>query len=174
MQKTNGVVYGVIEGTWLSPVYLAMGSDGLVMIELGGSEKEFISSIKHLAEAPARRDREATRTSTDQIRAYLKGERQAIDLPIDWSILSTFQRVVLQVTCNVPFGSVTTYGAIAQQIGKPDAARAVGQALSHNPIPLAIPCHRVLAIDGSLRGYGGAGGLKTKQALLELEGASLS
>jgi methylated-DNA-[protein]-cysteine S-methyltransferase len=173
MQKTDGVVYSVIQGTWLSPVYLAMGSDGLVMIELGGSEKEFVSTVKQLAEAPVRRDREATRTSADQIRAYLKGERQTNNLPIDWSILSTFQRVVLQVTCNVPFGSVTTYGAIAQQIGKPGAARAVGQALSHNPIPLAIPCHRVLAVDGSLRGYGGAGGLKTKQALLELEGVSL-
>ena len=174
MQKTNGIVYGVIEGTWLSPVYLALGSDGLVRIELGGSEKDFVSTVKHLAEAPARRDREATRTSADQIRAYLIGERQIIDLPINWSILSTFQRVVLQVTCNVPFGSVTTYGAIAQQIGKPGASRAVGQALSHNPIPLAIPCHRVLAVDGSLRGYGGVGGLKTKQALLELEGASLA
>jgi methylated-DNA-[protein]-cysteine S-methyltransferase len=165
----NFAIYDVIEETWLSPIYVAFSSNGLIRIELGGSEQDFISKIKSLAQEPVRRENEAMRIAVDQIRSYLKGAQQTIDLPIDWSTLSPFQLAVLQVTCQIPCGSVTTYGAIARQIGKPRAARAVGQALSHNPLPLAIPCHRVLAADGSLRGYSGIGGIKTKQALLELE-----
>lgn len=165
----NIAIYKVIEETWLSPIYIAFSSNGLLRIELGGSELDFISKIKSITKAPVRRENEAMQTAVNQIRSYLKGARQTIELPIDWSVLSPFQLAVLQVTCQIPYGSVTTYGAIARQIGKPHAARAVGQALSHNPLPLAIPCHRVLAADGSLRGYSGIRGIKTKQALLELE-----
>lgn len=165
----NIVIYEVIEDTWLSPIYVALSQNGLIRIELGGSEHDFISKLKTFTKSPVRQENEAIRIAVDQIRSYLKGTRQTIDLPVDWSILSPFQLSVLQATWRIPYGRVTTYGTIAQQIGKPRAARAVGQALSHNPIPLAIPCHRVLAADGSLRGYSGIGGIKTKQALLEME-----
>jgi methylated-DNA-[protein]-cysteine S-methyltransferase len=165
----NIAIYGVIEDTWLSPIYVALSPNGLIRIELGGSEHDFISKLKTITKPPVRRENEAMQIAVDQIRSYVEGSRQTIDLPIDWSILSPFQLAVLRATWRIPYGSVTTYGAIAQQIGKPRAARAVGQALSHNPIPLAIPCHRVVAADGSLRGYSGIGGIKTKQALLELE-----
>ncbi len=78
---------------------------------------------------------------------------------------------VLREICKVPPGAVATYGEIARRLGRPRAARAVGQALARNPIPLIIPCHRVVAADGQLRGYSGGAGLKTKAQLLALEGA---
>src|SRR3972149_1082691 len=85
--------------------------------------------------------------------------------------LPEFQRRVLLAALKIPHGQVTTYGEIARRIGHPKAARAVGQALGHNPIPLVIPCHRVLGADGSLHGYGAGKGVPTKAWLLTLEGA---
>ena len=82
-----------------------------------------------------------------------------------------FQRHVLDELVRVPYGEVTTYGALASRIGKPRAARAVGGALNRNPVPIIVPCHRVIGASGSLVGY--AGGLERKQKLLRLEGAAL-
>lgn len=92
---------------------------------------------------------------------------------MDLTSLTDFQRRVLLTTQQVPRGKVTTYGEIACQIGQPRASQAVGQALGRNPVPLVIPCHRVLASDGSLGGYSGGGGVKTKAQLLQLEGVRL-
>lgn len=173
MSIKEEIVYAVLKGTWLSPIYVAMGTDGLVAVKLGGQEATFRDWIQQLTRARVICDQDALSPVLDQFREFLNGERLKFDLPIDWSNLSPFQRAVLQATSEVPPGSVVSYREIAHQIGKPGAARAVGQALSRNPMPLVIPCHRVLAIDGSLRGYGGKGGVKTKRALLELEGAQL-
>jgi methylated-DNA-[protein]-cysteine S-methyltransferase len=87
--------------------------------------------------------------------------------------LTTFQRKVLLTVAEVPRGEFTTYAELAKRIGQPKAARAVGQALGSNPMPLVLPCHRVLASDGSMGGYSGRGGVKTKEKLLRLEGARL-
>jgi methylated-DNA-[protein]-cysteine S-methyltransferase len=78
---------------------------------------------------------------------------------------------VLQTARRIPMGSVWTYGQVARTIGQPKASRAVGQALGRNPIPIVIPCHRVVAADGGLGGYSGGGGLESKRLLLRLEGA---
>ena len=91
---------------------------------------------------------------------------------MDLSAITDFQRQVLLAACQIPRGQVVTYTDIARRIGRPKAARAVGQALSRNPVPIVVPCHRVLAADGSLRGYTGGGGLHTKRQLLTLEGFS--
>ncbi len=80
---------------------------------------------------------------------------------------------MLEALQEVPEGDYVTYRELAERIGRPDASRAVGQALGRNPIPILIPCHRVIATDGSLGGYSGAGGVETKRALLEFEGADL-
>ena len=85
--------------------------------------------------------------------------------------MTPFQRIVLDAIQKVPSGETISYGGLARRIGKPGAARAVGRALGSNPIPIIIPCHRALAADGSLGGYSGRGGVRTKQALLTLEGA---
>jgi methylated-DNA-[protein]-cysteine S-methyltransferase len=105
---------------------------------------------------------------------YLAGRRQAFDLPVDLSAVTSFQREVLLAACQIPRGQVRTYAEVARQIGRPKAARAVGQALASNPVPIVVPCHRVLAADGSLRGYTGGGGLRTKRRLLTLEGVAVA
>ncbi len=106
-----------------------------------------------------------------ELREYAEGRRRAFDLPLDWSSIKPFQRAVLRAASHIPFGETRSYGWIAQQIGKPKACRAVGQALGANPIPIVLPCHRVIASSGKLGGYGG--GLPMKVMLLKLEGAAL-
>jgi O-6-methylguanine DNA methyltransferase len=88
--------------------------------------------------------------------------------------VSKFAARVYELTSRVPEGKVTTYGAIARKMGKPRASRAVGAALRANPTPMVVPCHRVVGQDGSLRGYGGAGGTPKKARLLKKEGVSVS
>jgi methylated-DNA-[protein]-cysteine S-methyltransferase len=102
---------------------------------------------------------------------YFAGRRREFDLETDLSPVRTFHRQVLQELARVPFGQVTTYGALAAKIGKPHAARAVGGAMNRNPIPIVLPCHRVVGANGSLTGY--AGGLERKEQLLRLEGVTL-
>jgi methylated-DNA-[protein]-cysteine S-methyltransferase len=106
-----------------------------------------------------------------QLDQYFTGERREFDLETDLSPIPDFQQNVLRELTRVPFGQVTTYGALAAKIGKPRAARAVGGALNRNPVPIVLPCHRVVGSTGSLVGY--AGGLDRKEALLRLEGARL-
>jgi methylated-DNA-[protein]-cysteine S-methyltransferase len=111
---------------------------------------------------------DAARRELDE---YFDGTRTEFDLPLDVSRVPTFQREVLAELALVPYGRVTTYGALAARVGRPRAARAVGGAMHSNPIPIVLPCHRVIGASGSLTGYGG--GLERKRALLELEGAML-
>src|SRR5712692_3486250 len=106
-----------------------------------------------------------------QLDEYFEHRRTEFDLDTDLSPLPEFQRGVLTELARVPFGQVTTYGALAGKIGRPRAARAVGGALNRNPVPIVLPCHRVVGASGSLTGY--AGGLDRKEALLRLEGALL-
>jgi methylated-DNA-[protein]-cysteine S-methyltransferase len=102
---------------------------------------------------------------------YFAGTRRDFDLETDLSPVPAFHRQVLRELAHVPFGQVTTYGALAAQVGRPRAARAIGGAMNRNPIPIVLPCHRVVGSNGKLVGY--AGGLDRKEALLRLEGALL-
>jgi methylated-DNA-[protein]-cysteine S-methyltransferase len=106
-----------------------------------------------------------------QLDEYFAGRRHDFELETDLSPVPAFQAHVLRELARVPFGEVTTYGRLAARIGKPRAARAVGGALNRNPVPIVLPCHRVVGSTGSLVGY--AGGLDRKEALLRLEGALL-
>ena len=114
--------------------------------------------------------RSAARTDAArrQMDAYFAGKRRSFDLPIDWSLVRGFALGVLRATAAVPFGMVTTYGRVAAEAGSPRAARAAGNALGSNPIPIVVPCHRVLHADGGLGGY--SGGLDRKRFLLDMEG----
>lgn len=105
-----------------------------------------------------------------QILQFLESDRKVFDLKLDWDSVYNFQKDVLQLTLNIPFGEVRTYGQLASQLHKPRAARAVGAALARNPMPILIPCHRVVASNGHLSGYLGSKGITTKQWLLEKEG----
>jgi methylated-DNA-[protein]-cysteine S-methyltransferase len=100
---------------------------------------------------------------------YFRGDRRRFDLTLDRRLMSTFARQVLGATAKVDFGDVSTYGQIAKRIGRPTASRAVGAALGSNPIPIVVPCHRIVGVGGRLTGY--AGGIERKQRLLQLEGS---
>ena len=104
----------------------------------------------------------------DEILAYLRGERRSFDLPLD-PMGTPFQQAVWAELRRIPYGETRSYAQVAAGIGKPKAVRAVGQANHRNPLPILIPCHRVIGASGKLTGYGG--GLDLKQKLLELEGA---
>jgi methylated-DNA-[protein]-cysteine S-methyltransferase len=120
-----------------------------------------------ILEAPARLD--AIRRELDE---YFERRRTAFDLPIDWALVTPFGRRVLQATASSPFGEVSTYGRIAADAGNPKAARATGNALGSNPMPIVVPCHRVLHTGG--HGIGNyTGGVHRKEALLRLEGVLL-
>ena len=101
-----------------------------------------------------------------QLTEYFDGERQEFDLPLRLSG-TEFQLLVLEELRRIPYGETTSYGAIAARIGRPKAVRAVGAANGRNPIPIVVPCHRVIGAGGDLTGFGG--GLGTKEALLRLE-----
>lgn len=111
-------------------------------------------------------------TGANKILRYLSGEQKDLDIPVDWSIFPEFQKKVLKLAYDIPFGSVETYGQVAVRVGDPKCSRAVGAALGKNPIPIVIPCHRVVGADGSMNGYSAPGGLATKAWLLRLEGHS--
>jgi O-6-methylguanine DNA methyltransferase len=103
------------------------------------------------------------------LRKYLHGQSKQLDIPVDLRLAQTpFQRAVYEALLRVQPGQTTSYGELAQAVGKPQASRAVGQAVGHNPICIVVPCHRVLGKDGSLHGF--AFGLAKKAALLKLEG----
>ena len=102
-----------------------------------------------------------------QIAAYLAGERQSFDLPLDFDHGTPFQHQVWQALQTIPYGSTISYGQLAQRIERPKAVRAVGAANGRNPLSMIIPCHRVIAASGDLHGY--AGGLERKRVLLEME-----
>ena len=100
---------------------------------------------------------------------YFSGERTKFETPVDLSPAGGFQRRVLSELAAVPYGAVTTYGTLAARAGRPAAARAVGTVMNRNPVPIVLPCHRVIGSTGKLVGYGG--GLERKETLLRLEGA---
>ena len=104
-----------------------------------------------------------------ELERYFAGEQRAFDTPVDWSLVRGFAAGVLRATAQVPFGQVTTYREVAGAAGSPRAARAAGNALGSNPIPIVVPCHRVVHAGGGLGGY--TGGLDRKRFLLSLEGA---
>lgn len=102
-----------------------------------------------------------------QLGEYFAGERTAFDLEVDLTGVTDFQRTVLEATARIPFGTTVTYGELAERIDRPEASRAVGSALGSNPVPIVVPCHRVVRSDGSVGGY--TAGTGYKRQLLELE-----
>ena len=109
-----------------------------------------------------------------ELAEYFAGRRQTFEVPLDLSGWPPFTRKILEELRKVPFGATLTYGELAARAGYPRAARAVGQAMAANPLPIIIPCHRVVAADGRLGGYSGGAGLPTKQWLLAFEQSKCS
>lgn len=155
----------------LGRLVLAASPRGLLRVAYEDFNGGLDAVLEHLAlrvsprilEAPARLD--AVRRELDE---FFAGRREGFDVPLDWSLTSGFTQRVLQATAAIPFGAVSTYREVAEGAGSPKATRAAGNALSANPIPIVVPCHRVLRTGGGLGGY--TGGVDKKEQLLALEG----
>ena len=160
---------GEVGTTPIGSIWVAVSDNGLIAVDLGTDKETFGTCLKNRYKCPVGYDPHRAASSLSQINDYLHGERAEFDLPIDWSVMSSFQQEVLKETVAIPAGEVATYGEIAYRVGNPRAARAVGRALATNPIPLVIPCHRGVGVDG-LGGFSAPGKLKTKAWLLNLEG----
>jgi methylated-DNA-[protein]-cysteine S-methyltransferase len=173
-EQQNVIYYDVLPNTLVGDLYAAVSDRGLVAVDFGFSEHSFVDRVQRHNKARLVKSSVEVKTFLKQLNEYLGGKRIAFDLPIDYSVLTEFQKKVLTTALKIPRGHVLTYGDVARKIGRPRAARAVGQALGSNPMPIVIPCHRVLGSDGSLHGYSGGGGIKTKEWLLKLEGAVLT
>jgi methylated-DNA-[protein]-cysteine S-methyltransferase len=155
--------------TRVGPIYLAVSDAGLCRLDFDEPEALFRSRLDPMARAV--RNPRALAQFRAQLAEYFAGKRRVFDVPIDLRRVKPFQRSVLEAALQIPAGSYRTYQQVAQAIGRPKASRAVGQALARNPVAIFVPCHRVLARDGSLHGY--AGGLERKRLLLQLEGTTI-
>jgi methylated-DNA-[protein]-cysteine S-methyltransferase len=164
---------GNIEDTPLGTIWIATSEAGMVAVSLWQERSRFEEDVKQLTGAKPRFDFESVASIGEQIDAYLHGELQRFDVRINWSVLTPFQEMALREVHEIPYGRLATYGDIARRIGKPRGVRAVGRANATNPMPIVIPCHRVIGTDGRLHGYGAPGGLETKAWLLRLEGSWL-
>ena len=153
----------------LGPLYVAASAKGMCAVDFGLTATAFLDQLDLLARSE--RNPAAMAPFVAQLQEYFVDPSYRFEIPLDLDRLTPFQVTVLQAARSIPPGSVRTYGQIAQAIGSPQASRAVGQALGRNPVPIVIPCHRVIASDGSLGGYSGGGGLRSKRFLLGLEGA---
>ncbi len=159
------VAYAVVDSP-LGPLLLAATRRGLVRVafEDEGAALPLLAErlSPRLLEVPERLA--GVRRQLDE---YFTGTRTGFDLPLDRALIKGFRSPVLRITSAIPYGDVATYGEVARRAGRPRAARAVGQALGGNPLPIVIPCHRVVRAGGEVGGY--AGGPERKQQLLRLE-----
>lgn len=153
--------------TDIGAVRVTASEHGLLGVNLLG--RKYKSEAARGSESSSQAQRHAS-AAMAQILEYLNGKRKFFDLDLDWSLTTPFQRTVLEITQFIPFGEILTYGQTAAKLGKISASRAVGGALGRNPMPIIIPCHRVVAANGNLTGFSAAEGIVTKQWLLELEG----
>ena len=167
-----GQIFGVLEETSIGPISVLAGENGLQKIAFA-SLNSFKERLQTGDAQPSLNGMDTVSTVLAELSEYLFGIRKAFTVNIDWSVLSGFQHDVLELTYNIPFGEIRTYGSIAKTLGKPNAYRAVGSALARNPIPIVIPCHRVVGTDRQLHGFAAPDGIRTKAFLLELEGREI-
>jgi methylated-DNA-[protein]-cysteine S-methyltransferase len=165
---------GHTEDTAIGRIWVAMNEKGLVAVEYPAIQFDFEAWLKHQHRMDVLFDPEKVNHALVQLQQYVAGERREFTIPIDWSVLNEFQQKALKITFAIPYGETRTYKEIALELGNPHAARAVGRAEATNPMPIVIPCHRVVGSDGKLRGYGAGAGLDTKAWLLKLEGAVIT
>ncbi|MEU1862972.1 methylated-DNA--[protein]-cysteine S-methyltransferase [Streptomyces gardneri] len=166
------VEWTVVESD-IGPLFLAATGRGLVRVEFHADAARRVQMLDRLGgrfgvepvECASGLLAEAIR----RLDAYFAGDPRPFDLPLDWSLTTGFNRQVLrELATGVPYGTVVGYGDLARRVGQPGAAQAVGAAMGANPLPVVVPCHRVVESDGGLGGFGG--GLETKRQLLALEG----
>jgi methylated-DNA-[protein]-cysteine S-methyltransferase len=161
------VAYDVVE-TPLGELLLAVTPHGLCRVGFDPNPDQVLEPLAREFGARVLRVPKALDQPKRELTEYFGGTRTRFDLRLDLRLGADFRIRVMQELAEVPYGTVTTYGALAAKAGRPTAARAVGTFMNRNPVPIVLPCHRVLGASGSLVGYGG--GLERKERLLRLEG----
>jgi methylated-DNA-[protein]-cysteine S-methyltransferase len=161
----SDVSYGVVS-TPLGKLVVAATEAGLLACSYA-PESEVLARVARMVSPRVVRSERRLRPVRRELDSYFDGELRRFSFTVDFRLAGAFARRVLQTVAALPYGDTATYAQIARSIGRPRAARAVGNALAANPICIVVPCHRVLRSDGSLGGY--AGGAPAKRALLRLE-----
>jgi O-6-methylguanine DNA methyltransferase len=171
--------YHALHSDLLGDMWLAATEKGLLAMRFDEDSAQFLASLLleiDLTESlNITHDEDRLQPYTDSLTAYFTNKTPIpTDLPVDLTSQTEFQQEILTLVREIPLGATTTYGELADDIDNPNAARAIGQVLRRNPIPVIIPCHRVLNADGTLGGYGGVMGSERKIALLKHEGIILA
>lgn len=156
----------------IGTLLVASTRNGLCRIAYDAQPEAVVEELARLHGARVLRSPRPVDDARRELDEYFGGRRRDFGVRLDVERLPGFQRLVLDELARVPYGATATYGSLAARIGKPRSARAVGGALNRNPLPIVLPCHRVVGAGGSLVGY--AGGLDRKRALLALEGVTLT
>jgi methylated-DNA-[protein]-cysteine S-methyltransferase len=168
--RTLDVAYRTVDSP-VGPLLLAATDRGLIRVAYAAEDHDAVLQAladqvsPRILRAPARLDQAAR-----ELGEYFAGTRQAFDLPLDWRLSAGFRRTVLSRLPEIGYGHTASYGAVARLAGSPRAFRAVGTACATNPLPVIVPCHRVVKADGSIGSY--LAGPDAKRALLTLEGAA--
>jgi len=167
------IYLGELNHTPLGDLRIAVSDLGLVAVEWADSQPTLDAYLLR-RKCPVESNQKKVQPYAKELSDYVKGKLRSFTIPIDWSVLRPFQLHALKVVYEIPYGETRTYAEVAAQIDHPNAYRAVGRANATNPMPLVIPCHRVIGKDGKLHGYGGGDGIPTKEWLLKMEGAVIA
>jgi methylated-DNA-[protein]-cysteine S-methyltransferase len=162
------VAYDIVD-TPIGSLFVAATDAGLCRISYDPETERVVESLARTLGTRVLRSARPVDETRRQLGEYFDKQRTEFELDMDLRLAAGFSRRVLDELAHVPYGEVTTYGELAKRAERPRAARAVGTVMNRNPIPIVLPCHRVVGASGSLTGYGG--GLDRKEALLRLEGA---
>lgn len=164
------VAYDVVESP-VGPLLVAVSERGVLRISFDAEPEAQLLRLARLAGPRVLRAPRAVDAMRRELDEYFSLRRRAFDVSVDLRGVAPFTARVLEELARVPYGRTSTYGELAAKAGRPRAARAVGTVMNRNPIPIVLPCHRIVGASGSLVGY--AGGLDKKELLLRLEGAIL-
>ena len=169
-ERRPPVYYAGMQGP-IGDIWMAVTDKGLIKVSFSQDENSFVTEVHARTRTDVLPSSEKLARIIAELTEYFSGARSRFDFAVDLSQVTPFQRRVLQAAANIPMGQVITYGELAGRIGQPKASRAVGQALGRNPVPVVIPCHRIVGGGGGIGGY--TGGLHVKRKLLELEGVAV-
>ena len=164
------VAYDLVDSP-VGTLLVATTDRGLCRIAYDAEPERELDRLSHAFGVRIMRSPRPIEPARRQLDEYFSGDRQRFDLAVDLAAVADFNRRVLRELARVPYGEVVTYGELAARAARPRAARAGGMVMNRNPLPIVLPCHRVIGSNGKLVGY--AGGLERKESLLRLEGALL-
>jgi O-6-methylguanine DNA methyltransferase len=172
-ENRDPIYYGVMSSP-VGKVCVAVDGKRVLSLMFGSyKESDFRNDLSSLKARPVTRADELTASVIRELQEYFDGKRNTFSFSPDLSGCTKFQRSVLKATARIPYGETRSYGWLAKRVGSPHAARAVGQTMARNPVPIIVPCHRVVGASGGLVGFGGGSRrLDLKRTLLEIEGTT--